>query len=198
MRLWSFPGLALTAAVIILTARSFDWHAGLGALGEVAAIRPDGSLIESLTGGNATQVYYQFVDDRNQVRFVSSIDLVPAEWRERVGYVELPVPPPMSPTDVKRNQYARSERRADREAVNRRGPEIILYSADWCSACRSAKKHMDANGIEYQERNVDEPRFEAMLVKLSGARSIPVFEIDGSVLSGFDPNRLDQMIASAS
>ncbi len=198
MRSWSLRTWALGGLVVALAAGGCDWQAVLDSLGEIAVTRPDGSIVESFSDGKATQVYYQFVDDRNQVRFVSSIDLVPDEWRDRVGYVELPGPPPMSPNDVKRTRQAQSARRADRVAANRSGPQIVLYSADWCMACRSAKKYMNANGIEYEERNVDQPRYEAMLVKVSGARSIPVFEIDGSVLSGFDPKRLDQMIAAAS
>ncbi len=190
--------VALTALFVVLAAAGCDWQAGLDTLSALAATRPEGSSIASFADGQASRVYYQFVDERNQVRFVESMDLVPEAWRDRVGYVELPGPPPMTPNDARRARQAQSARRADRVAANRSGPQVIFYSADWCMVCRTAKNYMNSNGIEYEERNVDEPQYEAMLVKVSGGRSIPVFEIDGSVLSGFDPKRLDQMIASAS
>jgi len=198
MRSWNFRAAAALAAVVTVLAAGCDWQAGLDSLDALTAMRPEGSAIETLAGGKATQIYYQFVDERNQVRFVTSMDLVPDAWRDRVGYVELSGPPPMSPSDAKRARRAQATRRSVRVAANQSGPEIVFYSADWCMVCRTAKSYMNSNGIEYEERNVDEPRYEAMLVKVSGGRSIPVFEIDGSVLSGFDPDRLDQMIASAS
>jgi glutaredoxin len=122
---------------------------------------------------------------------------VPQEWRDRVGYVELPSPPPMTPQDVQRTRNAQAKHRAVRVADNQGKLQVIFYSADWCFVCRSAKSYMNSEGIEFEERNVDEPRFEAMLVEVSGARLIPVFEIDGNVLSGFDQKKLDQLIATA-
>jgi glutaredoxin len=172
-------------------------EASLESLSEDSAQKPTDSSIETIAQGLSSQIYYQFIDDRNQVRFVASMDLVPEQWRSRVGYVELPSPPPMTPQDVQRTRNAQTMRRSVRVAANQDTPEIIFYSADWCFVCRSAKSYMNSEGIEYQERNVDEPRYEAMLLKVSGGRSIPVFDIDGNILSGFNKQKLDQLIAAS-
>lgn len=162
------------------------------------AERPEASSdLESLESGKATQIYYQFIDDRQRVRFVTSLDLVPEAWRDRVGHVEMEQAPPMSPQDMQRIVAARNARYATRSAQQKRGPEIVIYSADWCPACVRAKRYMDGEGIEYEERNVDQPRYKDELIRVSGGRSIPVIQVDGNVLRGFSAQRLDQMIQAA-
>ena len=163
-----------------------------------AAERPAGSDLESLDEGTVTQVYYQFIDDQRRVRFVTSLELVPEAWRDRVGHVEMSLPPPMSPQDMKRAIEARATRLAARVDERKRGPEIVIYSADWCPACVKAKRYLESNGYEYEERNVDEPRYKEELIKISGGRSIPVIDVDGTILKGFSPQRLEQAISEAS
>ncbi len=161
--------------------------------------RPAGSQASSLAEGDATRVYYQFIDERGRVRFVESLDAVPAEWRDRVGFVESSTPPPMSPEDMKRATAARySKLRATDPQSARTAPAILMYGADWCPACRKAKKYMDAKGIAYEERNVDDPEIAQELARKSGGRGIPVFDIGGSILRGFSPKALDEMIRSKS
>ena len=166
--------------------------------GEPAAAPPPGSDLQSLDEGEVTRVYYQFTDDANRVRFVTSLDLVPEEWRDRMGHVEMSVPPPMSPQDMKRAIAAKQVRVAERRQKRQRGPEIVIYSADWCPACRTAKRYMDKQGIAYEERNVDQPEYKKQLVEISGGRSIPVIDVDGAIMKGFNAERLDQLIAEAS
>lgn len=161
--------------------------------------RPAGSQANSLAEGDATRVYYQFIDERGRVRFVESLDAVPAEWRDRVGFVESSTPPPMSPDDMKRATAVRySKLRATDTQSAGTAPAVIMYGADWCPACRKAKKYMDAKGIAYEERNVDDPEIAQELAKKSGGRGIPVFDIGGSILRGFSPKALDEMIRSKS
>jgi len=84
------------------------------------------------------------------------------------------------------------------DTARRGDAEIILYSADWCGACRSAKQYMDAQGIDYVERNVDEDRWKQEMFAKAGQGGIPVFDIDGQILRGFSPQRLNDLIGRAS
>jgi glutaredoxin len=170
-------------------------------LAQVAAVvaeRPEGSDLIALEEGEATRIYYQFVDERGAVRFVESLELVPPQWRERVGFVESSTPPPMSPQDMKRAIQAQRVRLEVRASTGKRGPQIIMYSADWCGACRAAKKYMDEIGIEYEERNVDNESVAQEMRTKTGGRGIPVFDIDGAILKGFNAQRLEKMIQAAS
>jgi glutaredoxin len=144
------------------------------------------------------------VDERGRVRFVSTLSDVPPDWRSRVGFVEMSSPPPGSPADAQRLRDKRTARvsvpaRAGATASARGNKvEVIIYSADWCGACRMAKQYMDSKGIAYDERNVDEQRWAEEMREKAGPGGIPVIEIDGQIMRGFSAQRLDQMLADAS
>lgn len=158
------------------------------------------SDVVTVTDAEATRIYYQFTDGQGTVHFVESLEHVPERWRASVGFLESSTPPPISPDDMRRAMAADYRRLAARIGADsgNRGPRIILYGASWCGACRRAKAFLDGRGIRYEERNVDEPGPKRELVEKSGGRSIPVFDIEGRILKGFNPGRLEAMISEAS
>jgi glutaredoxin len=81
--------------------------------------------------------------------------------------------------------------------ASRRVP-IELYTATWCSACASAHRWLDANDVHYVEIDVDRrPGARDQLAALNPRRTLPTFDIDGDVLVGFDPGRLETAITTA-
>lgn len=69
---------------------------------------------------------------------------------------------------------------------------IKIYSTSWCPACIKAKKFFDMKGWEYTEINVadaHEDREEVM--KVSGQRTVPVIDIDGEIIVGFDKSAIE-------
>jgi glutaredoxin len=169
-----------------------------------ARAKPRDASLVSLDESDAMQIYYQFVDERGRVRFVSTLDDVPPDWRGRVGFVEMSSPPPGSPADAQRLREKRMARTASRPAARTQdepadgggSAEVIMYSADWCGVCTRAKRYMDGRGIAYDERNVDEERWAEEMNAKAGRGGIPVFDVGGQILRGFSPERLDQLIGS--
>jgi thiol-disulfide isomerase/thioredoxin len=104
--------------------------------------RPDGSDFESLGPDEGTRIYYQFIDERNRVRFVERLEDVPERWRVNAGFVEMSSPPPLTPADARATVARRMEStRKQRDAGT---PRVLLYYADWCGYCRKAKAHLDS------------------------------------------------------
>lgn len=69
---------------------------------------------------------------------------------------------------------------------------ITVYSADWCAFCHAAKQYFDRLGVKYQEKNVEtDPQNAVEAVTKSGQRGIPVIDIDGDIIVGFDRPRID-------
>ncbi|WP_294359364.1 glutaredoxin domain-containing protein [uncultured Clostridium sp.] len=69
---------------------------------------------------------------------------------------------------------------------------IKIYSTSWCPACIKAKKFFDMKSWEYTEINVadaHEDREEVM--KVSGQRTVPVIDIDGAIIVGFDKSAIE-------
>jgi glutaredoxin 3 len=144
-------------------------------------------------GASARRLYYQFIDTACQVRFVERIEEVPEALRAGVGFVKLDVAPPGSPADARRVRATRTVTLAPAAA----GPRIIVYYADWCGACRKAKRYLNDKGVAFEIRNVDDPAVAAELRSKTGARSIPVIDVDGRILTGFSPSALDALIDRA-
>jgi len=155
----------------------------------------------SLGPEHAKRLYYQFIDDRGRVAFVERLGDVPAAWRDRVGFVEMDSPPPLSPAmaeQTRDRRYAANARPVvgGQPVAARSSGRVILYSAEWCGWCKKAKRHLDDMGIDYEIRDIDHPDNLDDLVAKTGQRGIPVLDVGGRVVTGFSPDKYDELIRS--
>ena len=71
---------------------------------------------------------------------------------------------------------------------------IKMYTTQWCSDCRRAKRFLGERGVAYEEVDVEETEGAAEYVMSvnDGRRKVPTFEVDGRVfsLSPYDERRL--------
>ncbi len=80
-------------------------------------------------------------------------------------------------------------------------PAVILYTAEWCGFCKKAAAHLRKQKIDFQQRDIDRDRGAAAELKRklrqAGLRGsgIPVLDIGGNLVIGFDRNRIDQLLA---
>jgi glutaredoxin-like YruB-family protein len=73
---------------------------------------------------------------------------------------------------------------------------ITIYSADWCAFCHAAKDYMTKLGVKFEEKNVEQKQEYAQeSVQKSGQMGIPVIDIDGEIIIGFDRPRIDAALA---
>jgi glutaredoxin len=156
--------------------------------------------ISSLGPGSAKRVYYQFIDEGGSVRFVERFDQVPPDWRDRVGYVELDGPPPISPDDAQRMRRlgGASAARGALAVAGTRSSEVLLYYADWCGYCRKTRAELDRRGVDFEMRNIENPAILDEMVGKTGQRGIPVVDAGGKILIGYDPQGLDKLLAPTS
>jgi glutaredoxin 3 len=69
---------------------------------------------------------------------------------------------------------------------------VIVYSAVWCGFCHAAKNYFDKIGVKYDDRDVEvDPKNAVESVTKSGQRGIPVIDIEGDIIVGFDRPRID-------
>jgi glutaredoxin 3 len=65
--------------------------------------------------------------------------------------------------------------------------EVKVYSTPTCSWCTKVKAFLKENKIAYQDLNVAEDRAAAEdIVKRSGQMGVPVIDIDGDLVIGFN------------
>lgn len=69
---------------------------------------------------------------------------------------------------------------------------ITIYSATWCAFCHAAKQYLDKLGVKYTDKDVEtDPQNAVDAVTKSGQRGIPVLDIGGDIIIGFDRPRID-------
>jgi len=72
---------------------------------------------------------------------------------------------------------------------------VIVYGAEWCAFCHEAMHYMDKLGVKYDYRNVELNGQDAIAaVQKSGQTGIPVLDIGGDIVVGFDRPRLDEVL----
>lgn len=68
----------------------------------------------------------------------------------------------------------------------------IVYSASWCAFCHAAKEYLDKLGVPYAEKDVEaDPEAGLEAITKSGQRGIPVLDIGGTIIIGFDRPKID-------
>lgn len=90
-----------------------------------------------------------------------------------------------------------SPEREARIAAAQREVRIDLYGEGWCPSCRAAKKYLDDNDIPYTYRDTSVPENSKAMRALNPKRTIPVIDIEGSVLVGFSARRMQAEIRRA-
>ena len=74
---------------------------------------------------------------------------------------------------------------------------VTVYSATWCAFCHAAKDYFDKLGVDYIEKDVEkDPKNGQEAVEKSKQMGIPVIDIDGEIIVGFDKARIDAALAS--
>ncbi len=73
--------------------------------------------------------------------------------------------------------------------------KVLIYTTPTCVYCRMTKAFFNDNKVEYQEKNVttDEKAQEEMIHK-SGQLGVPVIDIDGQIVVGFDKDKLSELL----
>ncbi|MEY4511050.1 MAG: hypothetical protein RLZZ450_3172 [Pseudomonadota bacterium] len=80
--------------------------------------------------------------------------------------------------------------------------DVIIYGASWCGACKQAAQFFSQKGVAFVEKDIEkEP--EARSEMMAKARSqgvqtggIPVIDVHGTLLGGFNAQRIEQLLAT--
>jgi glutaredoxin-like YruB-family protein len=77
-------------------------------------------------------------------------------------------------------------------------PNVTIYSASWCGFCHAAKQYLDRIDVKYTEKDVDSDKAIAEeSVQKSGQTGIPVIDINGTIIVGFDRPKIDAALQVA-
>jgi glutaredoxin len=112
-------------------------------------------------------------------------------------------PPPPTPTGAPPPASgAPSAPPVDRPPAT--GVTVIIYGADWCKPCHQAAEYLARIGVAHVVKDVEEDGAAAreMSEKLArvgrGGSSIPVIDVGGQILVGYNKSEIDRALRRAS
>lgn len=72
---------------------------------------------------------------------------------------------------------------------------VTVYTTPTWPWCRVVKDYLKQNNIPYSEKDVSKDREAAMeMMQKSGQQGVPVTDIDGNIIVGFDQDSLDEIL----
>lgn len=143
--------------------------------------------------------FYRYTDAGGTMRFVRSLDEVPAAFRDSSSAVsndrvQRAPPGPAGPgarAKGARDSVIELEERAMQH-------EVVVYTTSWCGWCRKTVSYLTKRGVSFENRDIEEERmWRRELKQKTGSTSVPVVEIDGQIIRGYDPERMAELLRSS-
>ena len=68
---------------------------------------------------------------------------------------------------------------------------VTIYTTPTCTYCNAAKQYFEQNDVQYDEFDVSQDMARAQrMVEMTGQTGVPVIEVDGEFIVGFDKPKL--------
>lgn len=74
-------------------------------------------------------------------------------------------------------------------------PKVVVFSTPTCSFCTMAKKYFHDKGVKFTDIDVSRDQTAARdMVRRSGQMGVPVIDIGGKIVVGFNRPQIDQLL----
>lgn len=74
---------------------------------------------------------------------------------------------------------------------------VKVYSTPTCPWCTVAKNYLSSKKVSFVDVDVSRDREAAMeMIQKSGQRGVPVIDINGNIIIGFDQATIDRLISA--
>lgn len=79
--------------------------------------------------------------------------------------------------------------------ANKPANEVIVYVTAWCPACTMTTDYLTKKRVPFVVKDIEknEQHMKEMIKKVGGYRGVPVVDINGRILLGFNPYIMDQL-----
>ena len=73
--------------------------------------------------------------------------------------------------------------------------KVTVYSTKTCPWCVKAKEFLKQNKIKFEDKNVaEDDKARNEMIKKTGQMGVPVIDIDGTVIIGFDVDAIKKSL----
>ncbi len=122
------------------------------------------------------------------------------KWKDKKGNIHFSDSPPqgVKAKEVNlRRSGADSAKPEKRELKGRRSysdVKVIMYMTDVCGYCKKAREYLNSLGVNLVEYNVEKDREKAVESLRKGGRGVPVIDIEGTIIRGYNPERIKEAV----
>ena len=147
-------------------------------------------------------VYYRYVDADGALRFVARLEDVPEAERGRAKAIRgsagsasaRPAWGSGKPTRKPWSDVA-ADPRPRPAADSAHAQQVVVYTTSWCPWCRKTLAFLDAKHVDYLNKDIEKnPAWRDELVQKTGSAGVPVVEIDGQRIDGFDEAAMERLL----
>jgi glutaredoxin 3 len=72
---------------------------------------------------------------------------------------------------------------------------VKIYSTPNCPYCKMAKQFLTQNNVAFEDIDVSVNQLAAQeMISRSGQMGVPVLDLDGRIVVGFDKNKIKQLL----
>ena len=76
---------------------------------------------------------------------------------------------------------------------------LLIYTTPACPWCKKTKEFLKSKRLKYTEKNVaSNQKTQQEMLKKSGQMGVPVLDINGKIIIGYDPNGILNAVATKS
>lgn len=160
---------------------------------------PDASILDEPGVVSDAKAFFSYRDERGGQHLVQGLHNVPPAFQALAKN--------MSNGGVRRiNRYdaaalvRTSQLRRVRSGsdFNPNRLDVTVFSATWCGACTRTRQLLDAEGVDYVLRDIDEdPSAKAEVRRVLGSVRIPLIDINGTYVTGYDRKTIMKLIRGA-
>lgn len=73
---------------------------------------------------------------------------------------------------------------------------LTIYTTPTCVYCKMTKEFFNQNNVSYEEKDVSiDNKARDEMVEKSGQLGVPVIDIDGQIIVGFDKEKLSELLS---
>ena len=73
-------------------------------------------------------------------------------------------------------------------------PKVTIYTSPSCGYCKMLKQYLDQENVDYEEKDVSDPKIAEEAVERSGQMGVPITFVDDQMLIGFKKDEFDKAL----
>jgi len=131
---------------------------------------------------------FQYRDDQGRTHYTNSKQAIPEQYRNQSTEASLPSLNRFEFID----QGTSAEYKSKREISS---PDIEIFVTSWCGYCTRLENYLRQKNVRFKKYDIEQSITGKRKYDSLRGRGVPVIKIGSEVITGFNPGKIDQLLA---